>query len=301
LTGSCASCRGRPCRPSRRPTPEGRTPAYEDVWRETGRQIRAHLDADPRWRRVEKIAFLNGLDEAYSEDAYEKMIYYGRLLHEALGRGWFRYRIDGGYSREAMEKLAAEVELWVCHTVSFDLDTIERFRPRGVDAWFYGPMIYEQRRNSGCGSNTFLDLDLLVNRAIGWIGWKYRAGWVEWEFDWNAFAAWYEAENFKEPRRIYNGSGQLLYRGAVMGYREPISSIRLKAQRRGLQDFEYFWLLAEKTGSREAADRLVNRVIYKAPFGRGAMLDTEIWRHHPGEWDRARREAGEMLAASPKP
>lgn len=281
--------------------PEGRTPAYEAVWKETGRQIRTHLDADPRWRRVEKIAFLNGLDEAYSEDAYEKMTYYGRLLHEAMGRGWFRYRIDGGYSRQAMEKLAAEVDLWVCHTVAFDLDTVERFRPRGVETWFYGPMIYEQRRNSGCGSNTFLDLDLLVNRAIGWIGWKYRAGWVEWEFDWNAFAAWYEAENFKEPRRIYNGSGQLIYRGAVMGYREPIASIRLKAQRRGLQDFEYFWLLAERTGSREAADQLVNRVIYKAPFGRRAMLDTEIWRNHPDEWDRARREAGQMLGASPKP
>ena len=70
---------------------------------------------------------------------------------------------------------------------------------------------------SGCGSNTFLDLDLLVNRGIGWVGWKYQSGWVEWEFDWNAFASWYEAENFKEPSgRRYNGSGQLIYRGAVM-------------------------------------------------------------------------------------
>jgi hypothetical protein len=57
------------------------------------------------------------------------------------------------------------------------------------------PMIYEQKKNSGCGSNTFLDLDLLVNRGIGWVGWKYQSGWVEWEFDWNAFASWYEAEN----------------------------------------------------------------------------------------------------------
>ena len=53
------------------------------------------------------------------------------------------------------------------------------------------------KRTPACGSNTFLDLDLLVNRAIGWVGWKYNSGWVEWEFDWNAYAAWYEAENFK--------------------------------------------------------------------------------------------------------
>ncbi len=274
----------------------GRTPEYEAVWKETARQIREHLDSRPEWQRVRKIAFLDGLDESYNEEAYEKMLYYGRLLHEAMGRGWFSYRVDGGYSREAMGKLQKEVDLWVCHTVSFDSDTVAEFRQRGVDAWFYGPMIYEQRRNSGCGSNTFLDLDLLVNRAIGWVGWKYHSGWVEWEFDWNAYGAWYDAENYKQPGRIYNGSGQLIYRGSVMGYSQPIPSVRLKAQRRGLQDYEYFHLL----GAGQA-DALVNSIIYKRPFGKAALLDTEIWKNNPEEWDRVRVAAGEKIAATKRP
>jgi hypothetical protein len=224
------------------------------------------------------------------------MIYYGRLLHESMGRGWFKYRIDGGYAPEAMARLATEVDLLVCHTVEFDPDRVAEYRQKGVETWFYGPMIYEQQNNSGCGSNTFLDLDLLVNRGIGWLGWKYQTGWVEWEFDWNAFAAWYEAENFKEPERIYNGSGQLIYRGAVMGYDRPVPSIRLKAQRRGLQDYEYFWLLSQKAGSNLAADRLVNRIVYKQAFGVKAMLDTEIWRNNPDEWENVRIEAGETIA-----
>jgi hypothetical protein len=244
---------------------------------------------------VVKIAFLDGLDESYNEQAYEKMLYYGHLLHDAMGRKWFKYRVDGGYSQEAMEKLSQEVDLWVCHTVAWDTEKMDLFRRRGVESWFYGPMIYEQKKNSGCGSNTFLDLDLLVNRAIGWVGWKYNAGWVEWEFDWHAYGAWYEAENFKEPGRIYNGSGQLIYRGSVMGYSQPIASIRLKAQRRGLQDFEYFWLLAQKSG-RTTADALVNRIVYKRPFGKQSMLDTEIWKNNPEEWDRARDAAGDLLA-----
>jgi glycosyl hydrolase family 123 len=280
---------------------EGRTPEYEAVWKETARQIRAHLDAIPEAGKVRKISFLNGLDESYFESAYERMLYYGKLLHDGLGRGWFEYRIDGGYSREVMKKLAAEVDLLVCHSVSFDIDDVDYYRTLGVETWFYGPMIYEQRKNSGCGSNTFLDLDLLVNRAIGWVGWKYQSGWVEWEFDWNAYASWYEAENFKEPERIFNGSGQLIYRGDVMGYREPIASIRLKAQRRGLQDYEYFWLLSQTAGGKTAADALVNSVIYKKPFGEAAMLDTEIWKNNPEAWDRVRIAAGAKIAANPAP
>jgi hypothetical protein len=81
----------------------------------------------------------------------------------------------------------------------------------------------------------------------------------------------------------------------VLGYSQPIASVRLKAQRRGLQDFEYFWLLAQKTG-REKADALVDRIVYKRPFGKQAMLDTEIWKNNPEEWDNARNTAGELLA-----
>ena len=274
---------------------DGRTPQYEATWKDVARQVREHLDSRPAWRKVKKIAFLNGLDESYYEDAYEEMLYYGRLLHEAMGREWFQYRVDGGYDRSAMERLSEEVDLWICHTVEFDRDTADYFRPKGVEAWFYGPMIYEQERNSGCGSNTFLDLDLLVNRAIGWIGWKYQTGWVEWEFDWNAFAAWYDAENFKDDHRAYNGSAQLIYRGAVMGFDEPLPSIRLKATRRGLQDYEYFWLLAQGSGGKRQADELVDSIVYKQPFGAKAMLDTEIWKNDPDAWDRIRIQAGEQL------
>ena len=43
-----------------------RTPEYEAVWKEAGRQVRAHLDQNPRSRTVTKIAFLDGLDESYN-------------------------------------------------------------------------------------------------------------------------------------------------------------------------------------------------------------------------------------------
>ncbi len=274
----------------------GPTPEYESVWKETGRQIRVHMDANPNWAGILKVAFLNGLDESYNDESYRLMTYYGRLLHEAMGRGWFKYRIDGGYSLEDMAKMAAEVELWVCHTEGFEASSLPDLRRKGIDTWFYGPMIYESRASGGCGTNSFVDQDLTMERAIPWVAWKYRSGWVQWEFDWNAYSAWYDPETVKRAGRACNGSGHLVYRGTVMGYREPVASIRLKSLRRGLQDYEYLWLLEQQTGGKEASDRLVNGIVYKNPFGQSSIGDAGIWKRNPDEWEKARLAAGDRIA-----
>jgi len=37
--------------------------------------------------------------------------------------------------------------------------------------------------------------------------------------------------------------------------------------------------------------------VYKHPFGAKAMLDTEVWRRDPEEWEKARIEAGGAISA----
>jgi hypothetical protein len=290
---------------------DGPTPEFEAVWVETARQIRAHFDADPKMRTVRKVVFLGGLDESYNEAAYEKMIYYCKLLRKGLGEDWFQYRIDGGYNWRAMEKLHPYVGLWVCHTAGFDAKKVAHFREKGVEPWFYGPMVYERPGNSGCGSNTFTDLDLLTCRGVGWAAWKLRSGFCQWEFD--AFydakktmrrpeepwaKAWTKAVNCRYSGGEYNGSGLLIYRGTLAGLPDPIPSIRLKAHRRGFQDYEYFWLL-KQAGRGKEADRLVNSIIVTTPFGRANYRNTKIWKHNPAAWDSARIEAGKLLSGGP--
>jgi len=279
-------------------TPEGgSTEEFETVWVETARQVRAHFDADPLWRRVKKVVFLDGLDESYYEDAYRRMVHYCELLRRGMGEDWFQYRIDGGYSREAMEKLRPYVDLWVCHTIAFDADVVAHFRDKGIESWFYGPMIYERKENSACGSNTFLDLDLLTCRGLGWAAWKHKCGYCEWEFEWNTDASWTDPLNWVTEHVAYNTSGQLIYRGEAIGSPDPIPSIRLKAQRRGFQDYEYFWLLRE-AGEGKKADEIVDSVIHATPFGQASIGNTEIWRNEPEVWDAARVSAGELLHAA---
>ena len=274
---------------------QGPTSDFEAVWVETARQIREHFDADRHRRKVGKVVFLDGLDEAYYDEAYEKMIYYCELLRRSMDKGWFQYRIDGGYSREAVERLHPWVDLWICHTIAFNADTVAYARDKGVEVWCYGPMVYEKRENSACGSNTFLDLDLLTCRGLPWAAWKHRCGYCEWEFDCAADKAWTEALNWVTEHVEYNGSGLLIYRGEAIGSPDPIPSIRLKAQRRGFQDYEYFWLLRE-AGRGKEADALVNSILRAIPFGEASIGNTEIWWNDPEAWDRARVRAGEMLS-----
>ncbi len=288
------------------------TPEFEAVWVETARQVKAHFDADPRRRKVRKVVFLGGLDESYNEKAYEKMRYYCDLLRKGIGQGWFQYRIDGGYSWKAMESLKDHVDLWVCHTIGFDEKKMAHFREQGVEPWFYGPMIYERWGNASCGSNTFTDLDLLTSRGIGWVAWKYKCGYCQWEFDavfhdkkqiWKRHQAgdkdWWEAMNVSFSRNKYNGSGLLIYRGTkeMTGSTDPVASIRLKAHRRGFQDYEYFWLLAQ-AGQGDKADAMVDEIVHGKPFGRASLRKTEIWKNNPEAWDAVRVRVGEMLSGT---
>ena len=282
----------------------------EKIWLETCRQFKEHFDADPTWRKVRKIVFLGGLDESYYQEAYDAMIYFSKLTRKGLGKDWFQYRIDGGYNSPAMRQLHPYVDLWVCHTAGWHQPKMLNFRGKGVETWFYGPLIYERKGNSGCGSNTFTDLDLLTNRGIGWAAWKHRSGYCQWEFDayymrspsvarpakaWDK--RWTEARNYRYGRKPseFNGSGLLIYRGELIGKPgHPIPSIRLKAQRRGMQDYEYFWLLRE-AGKGKLADKLVDSIILVLPFGPENYRNTNIWKHNPEKWEAARIKAGQAL------
>ena len=44
----------------------------------------------------------------------------------------------------------------------------------------------------------------------------------------------------------------------------------------------------------------MNGIVYKQPFGKAAMLDTEIWKNNPDQSERARITAGELMAKTTK-
>jgi len=57
----------------------------------------------------------------------------------------------------------------------------------------------------------------------------------------------------------YNGGGYLFYPGVPCGIDGPVASMRLKNLRDGMEDYEYFAILAARSGD-EAVKPVVDRV-----------------------------------------
>ncbi|HUU28489.1 MAG TPA: hypothetical protein VM123_11815 [archaeon] len=287
---------------------EERKPANRAIYLEAIRQVREHVLTMVNPQKTRLVIFLNGLDESYFPEAWDRMVYYGKMFKEHFPEA--RHRVDGGYSQEAMETIHEAIDYWCCHSVGYNMETVEAYRKLGVTDWVYGPVLYERRGNSGVGSSTFIDLELTNERAISWACWKYRTlTWCSWGIgsEWNA--AWYSPETWKhaisesgKPLRYssYNGNALEVYPpGIVPGVNRPCPTIRLKNMRDGVEEYELMKILAGLDGNSERADRVVDKIINK-PFGKQSVGNLDVWSHDPQAWDAARIELGEMIEKAAK-
>ncbi|MBN2289859.1 MAG: DUF4091 domain-containing protein, partial [Candidatus Glassbacteria bacterium] len=254
--------------------------------------------------KTDLIVYLNGLDESYFPEAWERMVFWGAVFKEHFPE--VRFRVDGSYSEEAMQVIHGAIDYWCCHTIGYNLGTIEAYRKLGVVDWLYGPQLYEREENGWCGSSTFMDLELSNERLINWACWKYGTHtWCSWGIGSGWQTAWYNSETWKDyfrdhgtgplSYRSYNGNAQEIYApGMVPGVNVPCPTVRLKAKRDGVEEYEYMRLLARLDGSRERVSELVDRIVFH-PYGEASIGDLEAWNHNPEQWDRVRLQLGELI------
>lgn len=257
---------------------------YETIWRNAFRKFHEHFEARPEWNRTVPVVFLLSLDESYSQDSYERMSLYGRLLKES-GATRFKFRIDGWYPLEILRRLSEFVDIAITGPAGFD-PKMQELRAKGFQNWFY------------VGA-TEIDKGLLNGRALSWICWKFGiCSWTIWELDFNSLRAYLEPVTYETaPDRRHNGLGMLVYRGETMGLSEPVASIRLKALRRGSQDYEYFWLLSRTKEGEERARTAVDRIVWQLD---GRDMDyawgaAKMWSHDAELWEKVRMEIGARL------
>lgn len=283
-----------------------RKPANISLYRKVIRDVRSHLNGMIDPQKTELTVYLNGLDESYFPQAWERMAFYGDIFK--MDYPEVRFRIDGSYSDEAMAVVKNSIGSWASHTINYDIERIRRYQDMGIEDWIYGPMLYESKVNSWVGSSTFIDLPLVNDRAISWACWKYHTySWISWGIGAGWEHAWYDPETWKDTYttrsdadagytyKKLNGNGLLLYSpGIIPNVYGACPSIRLKTMRDGVQEYEYMRLLAAPDGNRDQADEIVNAVI-KEPFGQKSIGNLDVWSYDAEQWDRARIRMGELI------
>ncbi len=284
-----------------------RDPDGRSYYIKTIQALREHLEKTINPEKTEITVYLNGLDESYFPQAWDRMVYYGDMFEEYYPEAHFR--IDGGYSEEAMAVVKNSINSWASHTINYDIENIRKYQEMGIEDWLYGPMLYESRVNSWVGSSTFIDLPLVNDRAISWSCWKYHTySWISWGIGAGWKRAWYDPETWKDTYKggadsdpdyyfkKLNGNGLLVYSpGIVPNVNSVCASIRLKSMRDGVQEYEYLRLLSELDNSSSRADSIVNQII-KEPFGSNAIGNLDVWDFDAKKWDEARIALGNLIS-----
>jgi hypothetical protein len=171
-------------------------------------------------------------------------------------------------------------------------------------------------------------------RMLGWTQWKKGiARWFFWEstyyFDFQTKGqqvnVWtnpntYGSDSSFDPVagrtgfNYSNGDGVLFYPGTdkvfpevSLGVNGPISSLRLKYWRRGIQDADYIALAyaADPARTREIVNRMVPKVLWEVGVETPddpTWKRTDIsWSIDPDAWEAARDQLADVIEAAPKP
>ena len=140
-----------------------------------------------------------------------------------------------------------------------------------------------------------IDFPLLNYRVPMWIGWRYR---IRGLLYWGGMCHWRGVEDpWTDPKTLdrragrkdplYNGEGTIVYPGRAVGYDGIAPSLRLKALRDGIEDYEYLAIL-ERAGLADAAQKVI------MPLA-GSWFE---WEKDPAAYETARADLAKMIVTA---
>jgi hypothetical protein len=207
------------------------------------------------------------IDEPNDPEAYEFTRTWGRLIRESGSRVRVLVTEQTKAQKDEWGTLHGSVDIWVPLFSLFDPESAARRREQGEQIWTYTALC--QRKPTPWWHT---DFPLLHYRVPAWMAWLHH---MEGLLYWGGMAYWRGVEDpWTEPgtytqggkpqegreARVFNGEGTLLYPGWAAGVDGPLPSMRLKALRDGIEDYEYLKRL-EELGRRPVAEALIRSVV----------------------------------------
>ena len=244
------------------PTPENQTnPAAIEKSKRYYKEIYQYLK-DNGW---DKRAYLYLIDEPNSVKDYNQVINLAKVAEEGAPE-LKRLVVEQTYKHDpSWPDLDESIDIW-CPLFGFiDRETIQEKIAGGDEVWSYSALVqpapsYHPHYNELKDKNPpywHIDQPVMAYRIPAWINRQYditgllywtTAGWYDDHGPWlvPGFAHYDSDDGVHYLARYFNGGGMLFYPGKEAGFDGPITSIRLKNLREGLEDYEYFAILEEK-------------------------------------------------------
>ncbi|MFQ6035788.1 MAG: glycoside hydrolase domain-containing protein [Sedimentisphaerales bacterium] len=214
-----------------------------------------------------KRAYLYMLDEPNLKENYEQVLVLGQLVHEAVPQ--LRCLVvEQTYPQDpSWPDIDPAVDIW-CPLWSFiDRKSIDEKIAHGDEVWSYTALVQRAPKNHPQYQRVkdfdppywHIDRPLTVYRVPTWINYQYNiTGLLYWSTVTKVIEPWWNPA-FSHSGRHFNGGGFLFYPGVPCGIDGPVSSMRLKNLRDGMEDYEYFAIL-EKLAGKEAVKKIVNMI-----------------------------------------
>jgi hypothetical protein len=260
---------------STRPTPENQSdPVAIEKSIRYYREMYKYLQ-DNGW---EKRAYLYLIDEPNSVKDYNQVINLAKVAEEGAP-GLQRLVVEQTYKHESSwPDLDESIDIWCALFGFIDRETIQEKINNGDEVWSYSALVqpapsyhpdYEEVKDKN-PPYWHIDQPVIAYRIPTWINRQYdingllywtTSGWYDEHGPWlvPGFVHYSQIAENRYEARYFNGGGMLFYPGNEVGFDGPVTTIRLKNIREGLEDYEYFAILEEK-GQVEFMNEMVDLV-----------------------------------------
>jgi len=198
----------------------------------------------------EKFAYVFVMDEPHEQKNYDEVRKLAKLVHEAQPGLKVLCTEQPAPENPAWGTLVGSVDIWVPLWPMFEEKSAAERQKAGDEVWSYTTFCQGKP-----GEDTpfwQLDFPLLNYRIPAWISRRFGLTGLHY---WTV-VYWLEVDAWTNPlthKKLFNGEGCLFYPGTEAGLDGPVASMRLKALRDGLEDYEYLVLAGEAGAAKAAA------------------------------------------------
>jgi hypothetical protein len=241
-------------------------------------------------KKPDLVFFIYLIDEPNDAKAYEYVRTWGKAIRDAKSVVKVMITEQDWPQNENWGDLYGAVDIWCPLFPLFKPETAAKRQALGETFWAYTALCQQKKTPWW-----HIDWPLLNYRVPAWICWRYR---IRGLLYWGGMSFWKEVDDpwtdartygrkGQEKGPVYNGEGTLVYPGRAVGYDGIGPSLRLKALRDGVQDYEYLAIL-ERLGKADEAQKIVE------PPAESWFK----WDGDPAAWQKARAKLAELIVAA---